>query len=57
MKQQKKKIKPILEKVYGKKQLTKWWTFWKVFFIANAEVFNCKEGTEWFVSHYLFQKR
>ncbi|MBD3190821.1 MAG: methyltransferase domain-containing protein [Candidatus Heimdallarchaeota archaeon] len=56
MKKRKKEILPILENVYGKNQTKKWWTYWKIFFIANAEVFGWKNGQEWFVSHYLFNK-
>lgn len=57
MKKKKKEILPILEQVYGKDQTKKWWTYWKIFFIANAEVFGWNNGEEWFVSHYLFSKR
>lgn len=29
---------------------------WKMFFLACSETFGFKEGQEWWVSHYLFQK-
>jgi cyclopropane-fatty-acyl-phospholipid synthase len=57
MKKNIKKILPVLEKHYGKKEVTKWWSYWKVFFIANAEIFGWNKGEEWHVNHYLLKKR
>mmetsp|Transcript_21896 Transcript_21896/g.36262 ORF Transcript_21896/g.36262 Transcript_21896/m.36262 type:complete len:355 (-) Transcript_21896:379-1443(-) len=51
-----KEVRPILEKVYGKDQATKWFVYWRLFFIACAECFAYGEGKEWIVSHYLFKK-
>lgn len=51
------KIVPILEKTYGVKECRKWWNYWRVFFMACAELWGYKDGTEWMVSHYLFNKR
>ncbi|WCL47827.1 SAM-dependent methyltransferase [Leptospira sp. GIMC2001] len=51
------KIFPILEDTYGKENATKWWVYWKVFFMACAELWGYNGGQEWIVSHYLFQKR
>ncbi len=53
----KKQIEPILEKTYGKENLTKWWSYWRLFFLACAELFAYDRGEEWLVSHYLFQKK
>lgn len=50
-------IKPLLEAVYGPAQTAKWWTYWRVFFMACAELFGDRGGTEWFVSHYRFRRR
>jgi cyclopropane-fatty-acyl-phospholipid synthase len=47
---------PIFERVYGKAQLAKWITYWRLFFIACSEFFKYNDGEEWFVSHYLFRK-
>lgn len=50
-------IMPILENTYGKDQAIKWWVYWKVFFMACAELFGYNGGNEWLVSHYLLKKR
>jgi cyclopropane-fatty-acyl-phospholipid synthase len=44
----------ILEKVYGTKNVTKWWVYWKVFFLACAELWGYQNGQQWTVNHYLF---
>jgi cyclopropane-fatty-acyl-phospholipid synthase len=49
-------IVPILASTYGKDQAPKWWTYWRVFFMACAELWGSFSGEEWFVSHYLFTK-
>ena len=57
MDKHKKEILPILVKTYGKENLTKWWSYWRIFFLACAELFAYNGGKEWLVSHYLFQKK
>jgi cyclopropane fatty-acyl-phospholipid synthase-like methyltransferase len=51
---------PILEETYGKSQKTKWYVYWRLFFLSCAEMFNYNSGTgkgnEWYISHYLFTK-
>eukprot|EP00741_Cyanophora_paradoxa_P012319 tig00000169_g11904.t1 len=53
----KKEVWPILEATYGKENATKWFVYWRLFFIACAECFAFAGGNEWLVSHYLFRKR
>lgn len=49
-------IMPILASTYSKENATKWWVYWRIFFMACAELWGYKNGNEWFVSHYLFTK-
>jgi len=51
-----KKIMQIFEDNYGKKNSTKWFVYWRIFFLACSELFKFNRGQEWFVSHYLFGK-
>jgi cyclopropane-fatty-acyl-phospholipid synthase len=57
MDQHKDLIMPLFEKTYGKDQAVKWWVYWRIFFMSCAELWGYDKGNEWFVSHYLFQKR
>ena len=50
-------VMPVLERGYGADQALKWWVYWRVFFMSCAELWGYKQGREWIVSHYLFQKR
>ena len=52
----KKDIMPILADTYGPDQSTKWWVYWRLFFMSCAELWGYNEGEEWIVSHYLFEK-
>jgi cyclopropane-fatty-acyl-phospholipid synthase len=52
----KNEVMPILAKAYGAEQVTKWWVYWRVFFMSCAELFGYDRGREWLVSHYLFEK-
>ena len=47
---------PIIASTYGADQQTKWWVYWRVFFMACAELWGYANGQEWFVSHYRFGK-
>lgn len=50
----KKEILPLLAETYGKDQAVKWWVYWRLFYMACAELFNYNNGNEWMVCHYLF---
>lgn len=48
---------PVIERVYGKPCARVWWSRWRLFFMACAELFGYEQGRQWGVSHYLFQKQ
>lgn len=56
MDKHKDQIMPLFEETYGKDEATRWWVYWRVFFMACAELWGYNKGEEWFVSHYLFAK-
>lgn len=49
-------LKPLFAQTYGANEVTKWWSYWRVFFMACAELWGYKGGDEWIVSHYRFVK-
>jgi len=49
-------IMPMLERAYGQGEAAKWWVYWRVFFMACAELWGFRGGHEWLVSQYLFEK-
>jgi cyclopropane-fatty-acyl-phospholipid synthase len=51
------RIMPVMEHTYGRAQALRWWVYWRVFFMACAELWGYDDGREWLVSHYLFEKR
>jgi len=49
-------IMPLFAQTYGPEQATKWWAYWRVFYLSCAELWGYRGGEEWLVSHYLFRK-
>ncbi len=49
-------IFPIFVQTYGAENATKWWAYWRVFYLSCAELWGYRGGEEWLVSHYLFRK-
>ena len=47
----------MIAQTYGADIATVWWTRWRLFFMACAELFGYANGNEWWVSHYLFERR
>jgi cyclopropane-fatty-acyl-phospholipid synthase len=48
---------PILERTYGADQAQRWFARWRMFFMACAEMFGYDDGEQWWVGHYLFERR
>lgn len=49
-------VRTVFREFYGEADCERWIAYWRVFFLACAELFNYNGGNEWFVSHYLFSK-
>ncbi len=49
-------IEKIFAEVYGPAEVRRWINYWRVFFLAVSELFRYRNGEEWNVSHYLFEK-
>ena len=49
------KILEIFKTVYDKDHKL-WYQYWRIFFIAVAELFGYQKGNQWVINHYLFEK-
>jgi len=49
-------LRPLFQATYGR-DAQRWWARWRVFFMAVSELFGFDRGRQWWVSHYLFERR
>jgi cyclopropane-fatty-acyl-phospholipid synthase len=56
MKKNRQAINSILTESYGAEQAQLRYFYWRLFFLSCAELWGYKQGTEWMISHYLFEK-
>ena len=54
--QRRDEIITVLTEAYGADQAEVWLQRWRMFFMAVAELFGYKGGTEWMVGHYRFTR-
>lgn len=50
-------LMPLMAETYGAENQKRWWVYWRLFFMACAELWGYRNGDEWIVSHYLFRNR
>ena len=50
-------ITPILANTYGAENVEMWRNRWRIFYMACAELFGFDKGQQWWVTHYLFEKK
>ena len=50
-------IRELFARVYPPGETTRWWVYWRIFYMACAELWGYRKGTEWMVSHYLFRNK
>ena len=56
MDKNKKAIVKVFSSTYGEKAASTWFHRWRIFFMSCEVLFGYNRGSEWGVSHYLFEK-
>ena len=46
----------LFKTIYGEKDARAWFQRWRIFFMSCEVLFGFNEGSEWGISHYLFEK-
>jgi len=46
---------PVLARTYGDAAAKRWRQRWRIFFMACAELWGYRGGSEWIICHYLFE--
>ena len=44
-----------MQDTYGK-EASKWFVYWRLFYLACSELFKYNGGEEWGLAHYTFEK-
>ena len=47
----------MFRQVYGDGKAELWFARWRIFFLACAELWGYRRGSEWYVAHFLFRKQ
>jgi len=55
--QHREKVLSIFAETYGPQKARQWLAYWRIFFMACAELWNFEEGEQWMVCHYLMSKK
>lgn len=50
-------VMSVLRECYGDGAAALWFQRWRLFWMACAELFGYRDGQEWLVAHYLFERR
>ena len=49
-------VRPVLVDTYGASDAPMWQMRWRIFFMSCAELFGYRDGQEWWVGHFLFER-
>ena len=54
--EQRERVLALFSSTYGANHAQLWFQRWRIFFMACAELFGYRDGNEWWISHYVFEK-